>query len=350
MGNILISDYSNKIQQSKLADIINEWALNDYDDGLKFNKKNSPKLWDKLLQKRACCTNQSNMILSFPYLIKDNSNNIIGVANVNSTSPYTPLAFETTSDCKFPIDNSSNELSYKIDTKDNGSFIWPNNTCSTLYEGTSQITSNIKGLCDHVKEDRQKNYKLPNQIAYGPYKNDDNDNAYTDCNCKNSILRKYAGNIKIDVYNETTGSIAPNLSDDLIVQYLDGRCMNIQSYNKKYERNIQNLCIGSYNITNNALSDGAYINTGFQCNIDTNNSGSSNIKPTPIVPPANRPIPAPVPRPRPIPIPTTSQYKPVFEAYNKKTLNITIIVASIVGLIAMLIYMITTIVLAVKHS
>jgi hypothetical protein len=349
MGNILISEYSNTIQQSKIADLINEWALNDYDDGLNFNKQNSPKLWNKLLQKRACCTNQTNMILSFPYLIKDNNNNIIDVANSNSQTPYSPLTFETNSDCKFSIDNSSYESTYKIQVNDDGSWSWPNNNCSTLYNGTSQISSNIKGFCDHVKEDRQKNYTQPNQISYGSYKNDDNDNAYTDCNCKNSLLRKYAGDMKMDVYNEDTGKIAPHLSDDLIVQYLDGRCKNIQSYNKTYERSIKNLCIGSYNITNNAVSDGANINVGFQCNINTNNdSGSSNVQPTPINP---TPVPTrqqPKPRPRPVPT-TTAIYKPSFEPYNKKTLNTTIIVTSVVGTIALLIYMIVTIVLAVKN-
>ncbi len=349
MGNILISEYSNTIQQSKLGDLINEWALNDYDDGLKFNKLNSPKLWNKLLQKRACCTNQSNMTLAFPYLIKTN-NNITDVATANSATPYAPLSFETNSDCKFPIDNSSYESTYKIKVNDDNSWAWPNNNCSTLYNGTSEISSNIKGFCDHIKEDRQKNYSDPSKIAYGMYKNDDNNNAYTDCNCNNSILRKYAGDIKMDIYNEDTGEIAPHLSDDLIVQYLDGRCKNIQSYNKTFERNIKNLCIGSYNITNNAVSDGASINVGFQCNINTNTepgSGSSNIPPTPINP---IPFPTrPAPRPRPVPT-TTAMYEPSFEPYNAKKLNTTIIVTSVLGSLALLIYMIVTIVLAIKHS
>ncbi len=352
MGNILISEYSNNIKQSKIADVINEWALNDYDDGLTFNKENSPKLWNKLLQKRACCTNQSNMVLAFPYLIKDSNNNIIDVADKDNPRPYMPLSFDINSDCKFPIDNSSYESTYKIQVKDNGSWSWLNNNCSVLYNGTSEFSTNIKGFCDHVKEDRKKNYNQPNKIAYGQYNNDDNDNAYTDCNCNNSILRKYAGDIKMDIYNEDTGKLAPKLSDDLIVQYLDGRCKNIQSYNKTFERNISNLCIGTYNITNNAVSDGANINAGFECNINTNTgagsgSGSGGVEPTPIKPtPVPTRPPPPQPKPRQIAT-TTAQYKPHFEPYNPKTLNTTIIVASVLGTIGLLIYMIVTILLAV---
>ncbi len=376
MGNALIAKSSNTITESKIAELINNWALNDYDDGLNYNKTKPLLLWSQLLKKRACCTNQGEMTLAFPNLIRDKNDEtkFVGISTTSGTpviaknesgqpygTPditftndyYSPLAFKVyNNDCKFPTENSSEIGNYKIIVNKDGSFNWdiPDSKCKTLYNGTSASTSNIKSFCEHVKEDRQKTYSKPSQIAYGPFINDSNDNAYTDCNCKNSLIRKIKDNIK--VYDENQEKLEPHLSDDLLVQYLDQRCVNIQSYNDTYERNIQNLCIGTYNITNNSLAEGAQINAGLNCSFNTNDIPSvpSNIQPVPI--PAPVPVPAPGPRTRPKQTTTSASTSTSleFKPYDKQKLNVVVIVASVVGSLAMLIYMIITIILAVKHS
>ena len=74
MGNI-VSNENYKLKNSELKNIIEDWALNNYDGGLNYNKNYNNPI-KKLLQKRACCTRSENMVIALPDIDITNANNI----------------------------------------------------------------------------------------------------------------------------------------------------------------------------------------------------------------------------------------------------------------------------------
>ncbi len=410
MGNVILSDNDTRIKQSRLAEIVNTWALNDYDDGINYN--NPTTMTGRfLLRKRACCTNQTAMKLAFPHLVKDRTDKtkIVGVTNSSGTAVvaldstnqpfgvaedvtfkayYTPIAFDMPANdtCLFKADNRTLLVNYKVDVhqKSSGNFVnnsttfsFSGDACSLLYNGTSEATTNVKGFCKHVKEDRQKSYTRDIDVAYGPFLNDVTDNVYTDCNCKNSIVRELENNFDIYTSDQSKGQVTKAsqqqvYDEDVKAQYLDIRCagnMPATAYNDLDKRNFDNMCVLSNVINEINLSGGSIFNNNMTCNFpvkvpDSGTPAPAPAAPQPVVPtlPALPNIPAAGPGsnvgpgsdtgPNAGPQPTTSvdELNIKFEPYKKKTLMIVLIVVTSVSVTAMLIYMIVSIVLAVKHA
>jgi hypothetical protein len=252
MGNIIISD-TGDIKQSKIGDLINDWAINEYDAGLSYNKNiNKTK---QLLKKRACCTRQTEMNIALPTidLTKDGVNSF--------SNNYTKIKIKIFKDdidlsnnCK--IDNDD----YKLhDNFGHGGYD-ATIACETLYEGDGFN----QGLCNAIKEDRSKQSSDEYTIAYGfPFNKDPNNilNVYKDCNCLNSI---YRNNITID--STTDGRL--ELNPDNIVQQFDVKCSSVSdSAYKKTDITNERLCINQINTENITATQKGIIN------INQSNSG-----------------------------------------------------------------------------
>ncbi len=373
MGNAIASP-DRTIEPSKIADLINAWALENYDDGLNYGKDKPLIPNQMLLKKRACCTNQTHMALSFPTLVEDvnDKNNFVGIVaadasttlaldsqgntfglpSVGIRSPHTNVSikiFENTNNlenkCIFN-QNATDTTNYAITPSPLGGWSFSTNACYNLYHGSDDKTGD--SFCKHVRDDRSKIYNSDSQIAYGPT-NYNIDNSYMDCNCENSLLRKVKTPI---LYNKDNQEPIRSFNDDTIVQLLDQKCEELTSYSKIYQKNIQNLCINISDFKNINIQDKSILNNNQTCG--TAGIPSGTMPAGPVGPPISFPtLPTPViPTRAPEIIPTTTggYVVPPYKNYNKKTLKIIIIVASVVGSVAMLIYMIVTIVLAVKKA
>lgn len=253
MGNIVVSN-SGSVKDSVLGDIINHWAINDYDAGL--GKVNSEI--KQLLKKRACCTRQTDMKIALPTidLTKD--------APASFSNNYTNI--------KIKIFENDEELQNNcnindVDYIDDNDYKLPDNfasggasatrACQTLYEGDGQY---IIGLCDSIKEDRANQSDDKTIIAYGQYQ-DDRLNVYEDCNCLNSLLRT-----QLNIHSSTDGAL--ELSPDEIVQQFDKRCTFIHDAAYKIKDiTSQQLCINQV-ITGNMTAEEKGV-----ININQNNSG-----------------------------------------------------------------------------
>jgi hypothetical protein len=377
MGNVIAAP-DRTVEASKIADFINKWALESYDDGLNYGKSRPLISNKQLLKKRACCTSQDSMPIALPTLVEDvnDKNKFVGIVSADTTtslvldnngkslgvpsmglrSPHTNVLVRIFNDtnnlenkCIFDTDNKTT-TNYAVNVSPQGGWTFSTNACANLYHGTNDRTDD--SFCKHVRDDRSKVYKLDSQVAYGPT-NFNVDNSYLDCNCENSLLRKAQD--KIAIYDKNNQQPIHTVDADLMVQLLDQKCEEVDSFSKIYKKNIQNLCINLSDLRNINIQDKGILNTNQTCGTTGIPSGTGGGS-TPVAPPVSFPTLPPPVRPTrsvvPVPVPTTTgMYTvPPFKSYDKKILNITIIVASVVGSVAMLIYMIVTIVLAVKKA
>ncbi len=372
MGNVITTDSGDgSIKKSLLADHINNWAKTDYHDGinydnrLTFKKTGKNPIYNNLLKKRACCTGQSDMTISLPNMIYGIKGEIIGVSTVDKNNPailtrkvgasmilidvpspdnkldnpYIPVkinifssAQDMTSQCYF---ENSNNYALKLDPS-GGFTVSP--VCKTLYRGQAYA----KGLCQHVEDDRMKLYSTDTQIAYGPF-NDDDFNVYADCNCENSLLR--GENKNISIINERTGKPVFNADDEMIAQFFDNRCFNINPRGfRPFNAIPQNLCINIDQTKNISAESKSTINKSQTCNLSTT---TGEMNDTISTAPAREP-----------PNPDFKNYKstytpiPTTKAENIKTgITKTTFIATVSSISAILIiFLIVIIVLAIKKK
>lgn len=299
MGNIILAA-DGTIQNSILADKINDWAKHTYHDGLNYENHmlyetigTNPK-YDDLLMKRACCTGQTSMNIALPNAVISNEGKVIGISTVQPENPailrnssgniiggntlannfnyrdsYIPLkvnifdsSFDLTTQCYFENSNL-----YAVKTTDTGGFnVTP--ACKALYRGEAHN----KGLCEHVEHDRAKVYTTDTQIAYGPYL-DDNSNVYPDCNCENSLLRGENRNLKL--VDKSSGRPVYNADDEMLAQFFDKRCFSLGPAGfKPWNAIPQNLCININQTQNISADTKSTINQNQTCNLS--NSNTSN--------------------------------------------------------------------------
>jgi hypothetical protein len=117
MGNIVSDPNDNQlIVNTRIRDLITDWAKNDYDAGLSWGRmtldgSTAIKL-KNILQKRACCTRQAVMTVALPIVdLNSSSSNLIKPG-------YTPVRIRVFEDgefntnpttCNFYVQNSPNE-------------------------------------------------------------------------------------------------------------------------------------------------------------------------------------------------------------------------------------------------
>ncbi len=254
MGN-LVSSPTGDLNNNELSKQIAYWANNYYNEG------NKLELFNKLLRKRACCTGQKEV--SIPLLAWNE-----GLTQWDYSSIKIPV-FNSQSDiteenCKFERtvanNNTSNALYYF--SKDSTNFVLSREKCSTLYTP----------FCNQVYNENR--YSYGNQKGYyGIYFDDVNSdntsginlqNAYIDCNCENSILKKDA--IKLMEKSES-GTVTNVIDSTVAAQNLDNRC---GAYFDKTYKTInarkEMLCVNSVTIAGDVdISDAAAFQTDQKC-------------------------------------------------------------------------------------
>ena len=312
MGNVIAAP-DRTVETSKIADLINKWALESYDDGLNYGKNKPLISNNQLLKKRACCTNQESMPIAFPTLVQDNKNynNYIGIVAADTTAsivldnngqplglpailynvPHTNVLVRIFNDtnnlenkCIFDTDNKTT-TNYAVDVSPQGGWKFHTEACSNLYHGINDRTGD--SFCKHVRDDRSKVYNLDSKIAYGPT-NYNIDNSYLDCNCENSLLRKAQDQIAF--YDKDNQKPIHTIDTDMMVQLLDQKCEEVSSFSKIYKKNVQNLCINLADLRNINIQDKSILNTNQTCGttgIPSNQGPPISIPtlPTPVIPP-----------------------------------------------------------------
>jgi hypothetical protein len=236
MGNT-IANPNGEMHDIKLNKYIQEWALNDYNNGLSIDNISKVR-FKNLLKKRACCTKQTRIPIAIPSV---NNNGEIEYSSVfiqvfPSIKDITPEA------CTFePVIINGIERNKIYYHKDSNGFIISDINCDPIY----------RGLCDKVKKDRSR-YNGDIERLYGPYpdskvekigETNNKENQYIDCNCKNSIYFT-------DIINVSANS--QNINPDSLAQTLDSRCaLNLASTFKLSDNRIQDLCLNTINIAGN---------------------------------------------------------------------------------------------------
>ncbi len=269
MGNV-ITNNDGYVQDSVLGDIVNKWALNDYDAGLGYCDSNSDckkiPVIKELLKKRACCIRQDVMSIALPNIdidLKNKDNPIkdgYNVVHIRVFNDLTDLKHNCT------IENKKYLLPSNFDTSG------AEGNCIALYEGDYPEI----GLCASIKKDRQMQYDNPYDVAYSIYPENQQENVYSDCNCLNSMLRD-----KPELFKSSY-----QLSGDLIAQKFDNKCSNLG--NNVYKRTNVNvdLCVNIVNADNLSLADKSIINLKQSCNFNnTQDESVSNKTEMPIIPP-----------------------------------------------------------------
>ncbi len=290
MGNIIVSENQTGLGYAKpttLGDLINTWAINDFDAGLGYNKPANAQI-KQLLKKRSCCTRNATMTIALPTIDLDKVPTTIPSATPPTNSAeyynlikdkYTALKvkiFDKESDF-----NDTNCTITNTYNKDQESYLLPINfslgnitdegavsvvsasyPCQALYSTTIiNDSTNIEGVCDTIKKDRGKQSNVETVIAYGVYEGDkESANAYADCNCYNSILRN---NKKLLSESKSPLEIAK----EEMAQIFDNRC-NSQGNNAYKKRDVSNkrLCI------NNVIVESLTILESGVFNLNQNNA------------------------------------------------------------------------------
>ncbi len=277
MGNIVSDPNDNQlIANTRIRDLITDWAKNDYDAGLSWRRTNidgstAIKL-KNILQKRACCTRQAVMTIALPII----DLNSIGS---NLIKPgYTPIKIRVFEDsefntnpntCKFYVQNSPNEQN-KVSYLQNFTAQNLNDVavCSALYQSGSV---NL-GLCKKIKDENKQLYADPSQQSYGYYATDrnvisdnslDSYNNYTDCNCENSILR----DITLPAINGLT-----NLNHkEVFVQSADNYCTTCSTNGRcyVYAKLVTNsVCINIADIKDTIAENSSSITNIQKCSVN----------------------------------------------------------------------------------
>lgn len=278
MGNE-ISDQSSgrlkNLENSKLTQFIQKWALENYDGGLNYGKTTSNSITD-VLRKRAVCTRQLSLKIALPEIEADKIVYSSILIDIFKNNPELEAYM-----------NASNGFDSSLTEK--GVVLSRSKCVNDLYIP----------LCGQVREDRDKMYSSLIHKLYGPLPdtnttNNRKTNAYTDCNCENSF---YKHNINLsDVSSNVSG-----LSYDTLAQNLDKRCSGVLSTafkteNAKYEQNL-NVCINEQKIGGNITADEkSTIGLNQSCNqsISTGSGapGSTGGTPTTPAPPPQPQLPA----------------------------------------------------------
>jgi hypothetical protein len=293
MGNIISDPNDNYLlANTQLRKIVEDWALNDYDAGLGYRRTdiyNNQLVVKNVLRKRACCTRNTVMNIALPIVDINSINNPIKTG-------YQPIKIRVFEDgaldkdnpveCNFvdesqPGDKDSRgnyrKVSYlqKILQLNQGA----NAKCSSLYEDGG---TNL-GLCTKIKLERQVIYNKPSQNAYGYYASNeqiikdnslDSYNNYTDCNCKNSILR--------DIILPTIAGYDNINSRETFVQSNDSYCSKCSAAGTCYissSQRVSSLCINISEIQNSIADSSSNLQNIQSCNmsntVNTPNSDTS---------------------------------------------------------------------------
>jgi hypothetical protein len=282
MGNI-VSDINNDLHiNNKLSDFIKEWASNDYDAGLNYIKSQNHDDIKFLLKKRACCTRNNNMIIALPIIEITNLTNPIlpgykpiKVKAFLEENDLTVDSFNITK-CQFRNEatpnNPGNQQYYQTTVTPQTP---ANSACSALY------TSDGVDLCGSVKNDRFNTYfNSRSKTAYGYYALDpkvlidnkylDNLNNYTDCNCKNSMLKGV--NIQLMDGSSNFGV------EETAIQSIDQHCSRCLSggkcYISTYERATL-LCVNLATFKENTVENNSNIKNDQNCSIKFGNQAGS---------------------------------------------------------------------------
>lgn len=262
MGNIISNDQN--IQSPILKAYINEWANEKYSGGMEDTNVGDITIYKNLLKKRACCTNQNLVALSFPTAKLETNNTISGLdATIpNLVTPIKLQALTALNEANCQFDGNDYYLNVQGNTFTTTQF------CKTLYNG-----NNNNGFCNKVKIDRERLYNTNLQQSYGPYPFiRDGLNTNRDCNCTNSLLRENLQTIDDAVANKS-GAALQNFDEETAVQNFDKRCTSL-GYNsfKPEDRRNTNLCVNITNIQNADIS--GTLDTRSSCSMT--NTGGNN--------------------------------------------------------------------------
>jgi hypothetical protein len=280
MGNT-ISDTNGDLNDTVLANMINEWALNKYKMDLP-----DTTTYKNLLKKRACCTKQTSIPISIPSYDEQNKKLEFSSVNINVFSNEDEI---TAAACSFENDRYGNKKQYYF--QNNNGFIISNQNCATIYPV----------LCNAVLNDRQ-NYDNDYTRHYGAYPDTKNRrdnlnkvNTFIDCNCNNSLYLS-------DLINAQT---ANNVNPNTLAQSLDTRCsMNSTKTFKTVDDRIANLCLNNINVTGDiGVNNDAQLGITQSCSAGSQqakNQAPAQQGPAPAAEPvlaAAEPVAAPAPAP-----------------------------------------------------
>ena len=229
MGNIICDENLNTLKNDSSIDEINKiirnWALNDYDAGLNYNKGVTIK---NLLKKRACCTRNNNINISLPYFndtydsLKEGyfSCKIDDIIGLNSNDLF------DSSKCNFNPDFGKNiPVNYfQVPISQLGGENRANENCTNIYS----TNINSLNLCGSIKGEQDINYSNNRaRKSYGYYGNDavklESFNSYRDCNCLNSVLREIKQD-NLDINDEEISSLSNLNIYESLVQTNDAYC------------------------------------------------------------------------------------------------------------------------------
>lgn len=270
MGNI-VSDTNFNLKNSALKDVIQEWAINDYDAGLSYNKDYIIK---ELLKKRSCCTRNNNIIIALPIIENDTVNpgyypvniKVFGSENDDNDKFITNSKINCLLVNKTPYDDlSDNPISYYQSPFDKKQTSSANSACTAIYTNRNSGLN----LCNSIKNERTINYSDDiSKQSYGYYADLSQNlvlyNNYNDCNCQNSILKNIPVEISSGVPNK------PNVNmDEMLAQSIDYYCTSCLQEGKCYIPSYQvseSLCINLSNISNSVAENNSNIVNNQSCN------------------------------------------------------------------------------------
>jgi hypothetical protein len=266
MGNIITND-SGYIKQSQLANLINEWAKNDYDAGLGYNKDSSSQI-KHLLKKRACCVRKNYMPIALPKINITDLINPLGDDYGYETVNIAIFADtnDMTQNCR--IDNSN----YLLPATFNSEYISTEGSCTLLYEGNSRN----EGLCKNIKNERLKQTDSEFKASYSIYHDKQLENVYSDCNCLNSVFRK-----KKDLFKESY-----SVDENIIAQKFDRMCSSLGDNVYKAKNFETNMCINIVDVNSMKSEDLSIINLNQNCS-QQNPIATTNSMPSYAIPSTN---------------------------------------------------------------
>ncbi len=301
MGNIVSDPVPNNYlkQDTEFSRVITEWAREYYDAGLSYQAGYTLK---NLLKKRACCTKNQTMSISFPEIDSTkldltqpyDENNFIKVGyipikikafdnNIFDKNIYPKQNEIQTNYCNFVDESSSNNTQKYSYYQDVVSAPKGDKPAITAVDGCKRLyTLDGNDLCYSIKDERTRQYPKSAQTkAYGYYGEEKFDSlkildTYVDCHCENSIMRDVMDKIKI--YNNVSNAN----SVDTVVQSNDNYCTNCVTEGKCYVPSLQKvdaLCLNYSNVGDLVAVKGSQINVGGQsCNIYTGSGSGPNDK------------------------------------------------------------------------
>ncbi len=263
MGN-LISNEQGELYNTELSKQIASWAKNYYNEG------DNSILYNKLLQKRACCTGQTS--IPIPILSWDTKN-----TSWEYSSVYIPIFSNerdiTENKCTFEKDLSGNNLLYFFE-KDTSNFVLSKGKCETLY----------KSFCQKVYDENKKMYG-DDLAYYGKYFDQNNtkneskinmQNAYIDCNCENSKYQKESIQIIASDASHTTMGAIDGITAS---QNLEDRCSaNINKTFKTVNKIKQQLCVNEVRVNNIKVEDTGVVKLAQKCQQDNYSPGAENLQ------------------------------------------------------------------------